>query len=49
MRVDNRSYWEAQAADYDSLYTTRWWRREDDRITACCPGCPCRTVLPSSM
>lgn len=44
MRVDNGSYWEAQAVDYDSLYTTRWCLREDDRIT----GWLSRLPLPDS-
>ena len=44
MRIDNRSYWEAQALDYDSLYITPWCRREDDRITAWLP----RLFLPDS-
>ena len=44
MRVDNRSYWEAEAGDYDSLYITPWCRREDDRITSWLP----RLSLPDS-
>jgi SAM-dependent methyltransferase len=44
MRVDNRSYWDAQAADYDSLYTSSWWRREDDRISGWLP----RLTLPDN-
>lgn len=44
MQVDNRSYWDAQAADYDSLYTTSWCKREDDRIRDWLP----RLSLPDS-
>src|ERR1700685_1258753 len=32
MRTNNQEYWDEQAADYDSLYTSPWWRREDDRV-----------------
>jgi SAM-dependent methyltransferase len=44
MRVDNRSYWNEQAAHYDRLYTTAWCLREDDRISSWLP----RLSLPDS-
>jgi hypothetical protein len=49
--VDNRSYWDAQAADCDSLYTTSWCKREEDRIRdglhkLCLPNSPVALDIP---
>lgn len=37
MSSGNKSFWDEQAADYDALYSTPWWRLEDNRIQACLP------------
>ena len=37
MSAGNKRFWDGQAGQYDSLYTTPWWQKEDNRVKALLP------------